>query len=116
MIHISVEHRRYLPYDPPILGRIRNVLEEYGRSNTITTKQNERRADVEIWSTVREKIIIREISQPKSKIVEIERRIGKEFCTAMFCLLALVNYLCEQVCKKGFLYSSSIERKRYIVA
>ena len=37
----------------------------------------------------------------------------KEFCRAMFCLLVVLIYLCVLVCKKGFLWRSSIERKGY---
>ena len=35
----------------------------------------------------------------------------KKFVKTIFCLLAVLSYLCVQVCKKGFLCSCPVERK-----
>ena len=37
----------------------------------------------------------------------------KEFCRAMFCLLAVLIYLCVLVCKKGFLCSCPVVKLPY---
>ena len=41
--------------------------------------------------------------------------LGKEICGTMFCLLAVLIYLCGKVSKKGCQCSSLIERKGYLL-